>query len=305
MLSPDGESDWDVPVEVRMPGLTDDERDWDMPGTTDDHNVPGGVDDHDVPGDVSPVMPEMWISSLNLYNDDKRILESETWLNDNIIYAAQSLLKKQTKGEIFGFQSTQLCKKMHQFRAITGLSKFIQILHINDNHWICVSNISFRGSGMQKDSVDVYDSLFYNSRSTFVKFSTRKLICSFFKSPSDVMTFDLVNIKLQDDDYNCGLFAIACATELAFGSDPAVCNWDDTKMRSHLKCCLEKGSMSRFPSTRRRIPFGCRIRKPSKSPEENIHCVCRMPNEESRAMIECEGCLKWFHHDCVSLDPGM
>ena len=59
---------------------------------------------------------------------------------------------------------------------------------------------------------------------------------------------------------DCGLFALACATELVHGCDPVLCSFNNASMRPHLMACLEAGHISRFPCTKRR-------RKPS---EEDI-----------------------------------
>ena len=37
-----------------------------------------------------------WLKDLGLFKDDKEILEGVSWLNDNIIQAAQDLLKQET-----------------------------------------------------------------------------------------------------------------------------------------------------------------------------------------------------------------
>ena len=47
-----------------------------------------------------------WIPELNLFQSDKEILLSDQWLNDNIICAAQTLLKRQSK--MHGWMSTEL-----------------------------------------------------------------------------------------------------------------------------------------------------------------------------------------------------
>ena len=45
-----------------------------------------------------------WIPELNLFQSDKEILLSDQWLNDNIICAAQTSLKRQSK--MHGWMST-------------------------------------------------------------------------------------------------------------------------------------------------------------------------------------------------------
>ena len=71
---------------------------------------------------------------------DKQILDSTGWLNDAIIFAAQSLLSLQTKGKVFGWQSTQLSKREGLFKVIPP-GAFVQILHISECHWAVASNV--------------------------------------------------------------------------------------------------------------------------------------------------------------------
>ena len=74
--------------------------------------------------------PHVWISKFNLYLRDKQILESTDWLNDAIIYTAQSLLSLQTKGKVFGWQSTLMSKREGLLLKPIPSGPFIQILHI-------------------------------------------------------------------------------------------------------------------------------------------------------------------------------
>ena len=57
------------------------------------------------------------------------------------------------------------------------------------------------------------------------------------------LRFDFMNIQQQTNAYDCGIYAIACATELALGFDPVLCSWDCEHMREHLLNCLERGKM--------------------------------------------------------------
>ena len=52
-------------------------------------------------------------------------------------------------------------------------------------------------------------------------------------------------------------------------------------MRSHLVNCLEQ-------------------KKFQKVKKEDINCICRMPNDKKRGMIQCGSCKKWHHFDCIS-----
>lgn len=146
-----------------------------------------------------------------------------------------------------------------------------------------------------KDRINIYDS----RGGSRIDISVKRMVCSFFKSRSDSLTFDFVNVQSQDNGYDCGLFALAYATELVFGAEPALCKFEISMMRQHLLACLENKVITRFPASARRVGFGRKVRL---SMSEKIYCNCRMPNDPTRAMIECEFCLKWFHYDCMRLD---
>ena len=247
----------------------------------------------------SPVKPdtELWIPELGLYKIDRKCLESsDMWLNDNIISAAQTLLCKQSEGKILGWQSTQCSKRKQMFAPLPPHSTFIQMLHISGCHWILASNITISDGSSLLHSVGIYDSLGLGS----VSLSTKKQICSFVCPKCDTYLFDLMNIQRQSNSSDCGLFVIACATELVHGCDPVLCMWDCSQMRVHLLHCLEEKQMCRFPCTkRRRVPLGSRVKK---SIREQIYCLCRMPNDKTMGMTECTRCLKWFHNECVGLE---
>ena len=89
-----------------------------------------------------------------------------------------------------------------------------------------------------------------------------------------------MNIQKQPNGSDCGIFALACATELACGRDPILCEWDVKNMRPYL---IENGCMARY--TARRIGLGKRIHK---TVEIEIHYVCRLPNDIKRPMIQCD-----------------
>lgn len=73
--------------------------------------------------------PLLWIPKLDLYQNDKEILGSKRWINDGIVFASQSLLSLQSKGKVYGWQSTQLGKTEGLFKPIPSTSPFVQILH--------------------------------------------------------------------------------------------------------------------------------------------------------------------------------
>ena len=222
---------------------------------------------------------------------EKSILQCNEWLNNAIIYAAQLLLRDQTKGEIFGWQSP-LCSiaNSFQFCPVSSKSKFIQILHVCNCHWVTTSNIDTLSGTQYNNTVCVYDS----GRPSKVHNSLKQKICKFFKvqTSESSIYFDIMNVEGQPNAYDCGVYAIAYATELANGFNPALVRWDSKAMRKHLLSCFQNGYMTHFPSLgKRRIRLGM---KNIKSFEEAIYCICRMPNDKNKAMIKCDNCSKWF-----------
>lgn len=201
-------------------------------------------------------------------------------------------------GEVIGGLQSSQCGRTLTFKAASR-DKYIQILHVTGNHWITVSNINVQNVAVF-DEAFVYDSMLPSRLDSH----TRKQICSLAKPSCKTLTFNIVNIMAQINSYDCGLHAIANATELIYGRDPAKCLWDTERMRSHLLACLECGLMEGFPTTRqRRIPFGRRVKT---SFTEDVHCVCRMPyfdqDPDCPPMIECSSCSVWFHGQCLDVD---
>ena len=236
---------------------------------------------------------EFWISNLGLFFKDKKILQSDEWLNDNIIQAVQVLLKGQFGSDIAGWQSP-LLGQVAQFKTVIDKS-FLQIMRIS-NHWILVSNLPYN-----KESNNIYinDSLL-----TSISDSIVNTVCSFFKwRATDHLKFDRVNLQRQTNSYDCGVFCVAFATELAYGGDPAKCSWYLSRMRSHLIQRLENRKFQPFPKMgRRTVCLGAKI---FKSRQITIYCVCRIPNDPQKAMVQCCSCLNWFHIDCCIPDKSV
>ena len=237
---------------------------------------------------------------MNLYQRDKAILRSKLWPNDGIIFAAQSLLQKQTKGKVGGWQSPQCSKEKgaskNAFKLVPLDILFVQVLHDTGCHWITVSNANNFEGGRSHDIVLLYDR---GAPCGFSK-TLKTEVCSFYKPKGDHLRFDVMNAQVQPNGYDCAVYALAAATELAYGCDPLICRWDCDQMREHLVACLEQGKLLRFPSLgKRRIALGSRVRK---STQEQIFCICKTLNDKKRPMIACDLCTKWFHKDCMSLD---
>ena len=95
---------------------------------------------------------------------------------------------------------------------------------------------------------------------------------------------------------DCGIFAIAFATALVNGIQPAQLNFHQDAMRKHLYNCLEKGELTMFPLGKK-----TRRVKPITSVDFiELYCTCRMPQLPGE-MVECSDCKDWYHVGCVSV----
>jgi len=101
----------------------------------------------------------------------------------------------------------------------------------------------------------------------------------------------------QENAIDCGLFAIANATEFCYTQNTQFVEFDQRQLRSHLLQCLENGELTQFPRSAKRA-------KKAKELEEfeviSTYCKCRLP-QNFDDMIECDRCGEWYHHSCVGI----
>jgi hypothetical protein len=60
-----------------------------------------------------------------------------------------------------------------------------------------------------------------------------------------------INMQQQTWIDDCGLFALACAVELAYNIDPAGIQFEQSEMRTHYDRCVDSGIISAFPQSKR------------------------------------------------------
>ena len=192
---------------------------------------------------------------------------------------------------------TPMCKKTKVEESPSKMP-ICPYLHVDGCHWIVISNVrpenGVVGLCLDATVIHVYDS----RQRRNIACGLPETVCSFLVPPVEAV---MINIEGQRNTFDCGVLAIASATELAHGQGPVLCSWDTSRvMRDHLLSCLENGHMTRFPTTRRRrVGLGKRVRKSIK---ENVYCDCMMPNDKDKPMIQCDFCKKWFHLLCVELE---
>ena len=107
---------------------------------------------------------------------------------------------------------------------------FVQVLHDAGCHWVTVSYVNNFKAGHSQDTVSLYDS---GAPCGFSK-ALKTEVCSFYKLKGYHLRFDDMNVQGQPNEYDCAVYALAAATELAYGCDPLICRWDCDQMREHL-----------------------------------------------------------------------
>ena len=243
---------------------------------------------------LNPQSPEqvdspIWISNehMKLRERHREVLRSERWLCDDIVNAAQSLLKQ--KSNINGLQPVCATRTLS---LDVQQSDFIQVLHNGYNHWLVVSSI-----GTKKDGeVYVYDSMYCNTTP-----EVKKIVAAILFTKLPRITLKFVDVQMQCGTQDCGLFAIAFATALCLGKQPGQLTFHQDQMRSHLLRCLESQDMTMFPVKReRRSGYRLTVKGEQSYP---VFCTCRLPVLENVTMVQCTSCKMWCHAGaCVSVD---
>ena len=120
-------------------------------------------------------------------------------------------------------------------------AEFIQLLHVNGNHWVCMTSI-----GCSPGDVNLLDSLM----KPVITQEMQELAENLLGPNRNSITS--IPVKQQTNSSDCGVFAIAFATldKIVFGQDPNEVTFDIPRSRPHLIGCLQSGSMLLFPTTR-------------------------------------------------------
>ena len=170
------------------------------------------------------------------------------------------------------------------FQFCMQKGEFVQILNVNNLHWLTVSNI-----GCPKGTINVYDSLSNSGLSTH----TIKVIAGIlFVTDLRKITINYIDVQTQSNCSDCGVFSLAFGISLCQGEDPSTISCITYQLRDHLYKCLENHKMSTFPRRNHQ-----RIARSGHQETFNFYCECRLPRYGK--MIECGQCKEWFHKKCV------
>ena len=147
------------------------------------------------------------------------ILTTNAWLDDSLMDLGQKMLSQQYP-HISGFQSVVLSEK---FAFVPQPDEFIQILNLNNNHWIVISTI-----GCPAATVNVYDSLHCTLPSR-----AQRVVADILQCQSTHITVRYPDVQWQSNSHDCGLFALANATALCARLDPCTLSFEHARMRDH------------------------------------------------------------------------
>ena len=75
---------------------------------------------------------------------------------------------------------------------------------------------------------------------------TKSTVCRLFQS-NEPPVIKVVNPQRQKGDKDCGLFAIAFATAIAFDENPVKKRFKQESMRTHLAACFHCNKITQFP----------------------------------------------------------
>ncbi|CAB4037283.1 Chromatin modification-related YNG2 [Paramuricea clavata] len=140
-------------------------------------------------------------------------------------------------------QTIWICPGCRKSSNITKSSKnkdditFVKILHVNNNHWVCISSIN-----CQPGYVNLLDSLASSVVSQEVEDLVRSIL-----GPSN-QGVNIQHVQQQQNVCDCGVLAIAFATCLAYAKLPQCLSFNIPMMRPHLLNCLKNRSMELFPA---------------------------------------------------------
>ena len=103
---------------------------------------------------------------------------------------------------------------------------------------------------------------------------------------------------------DCGLFAIAIATDLCFGIQPGLTAYSQSKMRQHLVACFVKGKMEPFPK------MGDQFTNQATSAAlsttvVNVYYTCRLSEDRKQRMARCTNCGEWYHQVCEAIPESV
>lgn len=115
---------------------------------------------------------------------------------------------------------------------------FANVINVNSNHWICVSN--FKAA---QNTLHIYDSLPTFDKKNIRCHSVRQIL---ERLQPDCKTVVIKKVT-QQKKYNCALFSLAFVHLICIGIDPTHVEIEEAKLRSHFNFCIQNKKYTMFP----------------------------------------------------------
>ena len=142
----------------------------------------------------------------------------------------------------------------------------------------------------------------YNSLPRRISAHVAKQCGLLLKSNQKKIILRSMNCQQQTGSNDCGLFAIANATELCFGGKPSSVIYDQSSMRKHLQNCFLQDKLTPFPKEDVRVEISSEVDGTS---EIKVYCSCRLPEDKKQRMAKCMKCSEWFHEKCLKIPKSV
>lgn len=211
------------------------------------------------------------------------------WLDDRIVQLAQILIKEKYP-HINGLKNPAA----NSYEPTDG--NFIQILNVNNEHWICVAS-------QKNNEVAVY-----NSVAGRIDRQTIQIIAGMLKCKDQEFSVKHLPVQQQTNGDDCGLFAIAFATDLAANIEPTTRKYDQEKFREHLLKCFKYGEISIFPGVKHNVVFQSNLVSKTSQKTYRLFCICRdicfdenLHENAGNLLIECDVCRERYQQECVNI----
>ena len=154
--------------------------------------------------------------------------------------AGQQLIYKAL-GSLETYQSVSNCQKKESAYFPVSRNHF-QLLHDGSCQWL----LAFTSSG----TVQVFDSRYTNLTSISKK-CLKSLFRPLMKNGKLEVTF--LPVDQQTDGFNCGLFALGCASILLDGKSPIDARFVVNEMRNHFMKYLKDAHLYPFPTLEKAV----------------------------------------------------
>ncbi|KAL7307792.1 hypothetical protein TKK_0000116 [Trichogramma kaykai] len=190
-----------------------------------------------------------------LNEDEKNRILDGSMLQDTHMDKLLFMISKLTNNE---FRSTLSVQNLDRVKEVPRNKEHIQIIHsCNDNckkckggHWICLYFNT-------KEFIvyDSYNSPYEDKNKNKIKKELNKAQKQFvrllFPYMDEYPPVPYPEVDQQQNQFDCGVFAIAFATSLVFQKDPSLLEYDYSLMRSHLfEMFTQHNALIHFPIIR-------------------------------------------------------